>query len=312
MCIKSLRTATLALFVFPGLATGLLRAEQAGAQTLDGIEGESPASLAASRLDVIVRAKPLNGVAPHEVDLRALVSGGQGPYAFVWDFGDGSDPAAGRRQEHTYKEPGRYKSIVRVTDSLGSTASENAVIEVAPEDLPFSAWCEIEPTEEFYVFQFRAGAEGGDGKYEYAWEFGDRHTSTRRNPKHAYPKVYATYVATLTVTSGTESVVCQWVLTLGGGGFGPHVECSSSGTGGAAPYTATFSAVAAGGMKPYTYRWDPGDGTGPMAGQHVTHTYTNPGKYLALVTVTDADGLSGICAIVIDVTDGQSVLYSTW
>lgn len=253
--------------------------------------------LAAGPSQARIFTAPPEGAAPLEVDLKARVSGGQGPFVFEWDFGDGSDPAKGRKQEHTYPETGQYKVTVRVVDSLGATAFARAVIKVQPADEPFwvSSWLEFPDGANPYVIQFRATAKGGVGNYKYLWDFGDGSSSTRRNPKHAYRKMAGAYVLTLTVASGRDSITEQQILVLGPYGVPLEVQCSSSGVAGSAPYTATFSAVVAGGTEPYTYLWDMGDGTGKIEGMPVTHTYLHPGDYAAIVIVTAADGLNGLC-----------------
>jgi hypothetical protein len=38
--------------------------------------------------------------------------------------------------------------------------------------------------------------------------------------------------------------------------------------------------------------WDPGDGTPPLIGESVAHTYTNPGMYFPVLTLSDNDGKS--------------------
>ncbi len=51
----------------------------------------------------------------------------------------------------------------------------------------------------------------------------------------------------------------------------------------------SFSATAQGGVEPYTFAWDLGDGT-TATGQNVTHGYAEPGTYVPELTVTDDEG----------------------
>jgi len=56
------------------------------------------------------------------VTLRATVSGGTAPYAYLWDFGDG-ETSTEIAPTHLYSTPGKYRVQVRVTDSGGQVAT---------------------------------------------------------------------------------------------------------------------------------------------------------------------------------------------
>jgi glucose/arabinose dehydrogenase len=51
---------------------------------------------------------------------------------------------------------------------------------------------------------------------------------------------------------------------------------------------------------PLTYEWDPGDGTAPLPGAVVTHTYQSAGTFTARLTVRDNRGGSATAAVVIN------------
>jgi len=55
--------------------------------------------------------------------------------------------------------------------------------------------------------------------------------------------------------------------------------------------TIAFTAGVSGGVSPYTYNWSFGDGTS-SALVNPTHTYTGPGNYAVVLTVTDYSGAS--------------------
>jgi large repetitive protein len=51
------------------------------------------------------------------------------------------------------------------------------------------------------------------------------------------------------------------------------------------------------------YTWNLGDGSNPITGQNIAHTYTDNGNYAVNLTVTDKDGASTTKAIQIAVTN---------
>jgi hypothetical protein len=68
------------------------------------------------------------------------------------------------------------------------------------------------------------------------------------------------------------------------------VEALRDVSGGTAPLEVNFTATPTGGVGPYTYLWDFGDGSPTSTTQNPTHIYTTPGSFVASVTVTDACG----------------------
>jgi len=71
--------------------------------------------------------------------------------------------------------------------------------------------------------------------------------------------------------------------------------------GGEAPLTVELSCDPLEEIDGAEYVWDPGDGSGEVEGQKVTHTYQRPGVYKARVTVTDARENRGEDDVRIDV-----------
>jgi PKD repeat protein len=69
----------------------------------------------------------------------------------------------------------------------------------------------------------------------------------------------------------------------------PPLQASASATptSGPAPLTVSFTATASGGVPPYTYIWIFGDGGGAPI-REVSHTYTTPNTYTALLIVSDS------------------------
>lgn len=56
-----------------------------------------------------------------------------------------------------------------------------------------------------------------------------------------------------------------------------------------------------------TYSWDPGDGSAPLSGVRVNHTYATPGTYTATLTVDDGRGLTGSDTVRVDAGNSAPV-----
>ena len=80
-----------------------------------------------STLQVSAQAIPPSGVAPLSVTLTASASGGQPPYAYAWDLGDGST-ASGPSVTHTYGSVGTFGAKVTVTDGASKTAATTVYV----------------------------------------------------------------------------------------------------------------------------------------------------------------------------------------
>ncbi len=83
------------------------------------------------------------GLAPVGLSFSTQVSGGQSPYTFSWDFGDGLTSAR-PNPIHNYTIPRVYRVEVTVTDSLGQAVSQvmNITVIARPVELTFLGFSE--------------------------------------------------------------------------------------------------------------------------------------------------------------------------
>ncbi len=129
-------------------------------------------------------------------------------------------------------------------------------------------------------------ADGDDLTYE--WTFGDGDTSTDESPQHTYTGTGG-YVARLTVSDGTSTATAQQTVIVSDGR--PEAFYVAHPLKGFVPFPVAFDA--SGSTTPEapitSWEWDFGDGT-TASGEEVGHTYTQPGNYLAVVTVTNDVG----------------------
>jgi len=134
---------------------------------------------------------------------------------------------------------------------------------------------------------------------DWAWDFGDGTTGSGAAATHTY-NTPGDYFASLTVTDSNGHVNLVPLLNLVTVTDAPTV--TSSPQAGGSLRTINFSASGNGNL--IDWAWDFGDGA-TDSGATVTHTYTTPGSYLAILTATDSTGFAYIVHTLVAVTDVQ-------
>jgi len=136
------------------------------------------------------------------------------------------------------------------------------------------------------AISFTGAAVGGTAPYMYSWNFGDGGSATGLTATHTYTST-GTFTTTLTVVdsasvsakaSQTIAILPVSVLTARFS-FVPTQPLSSQ--------SVVFTGSATGGVFPYGYSWNFGDGTSG-AGQTLAHTYLTPGTFTISLDVTDS------------------------
>ncbi len=134
------------------------------------------------------------------------------------------------------------------------------------------------------------------GPYEFAWDFGDGGTAAGDTATHRYD------------ASGTMTATCSVVDASGGNATAsvevavyalPSVTATADRRSAEPGTPITFTATPTGGSGGFSYNWGFGDRSSGD-GAVVTHTYTDPGQYTAIVTTRDSAG--GVAANTVTVT----------
>jgi PKD repeat protein len=231
---------------------------------------------------------PTTGTAPLTVYFYANATGGMEPYTWAWDFGDGGS-ASSQNPIYSYSAPGTYTATVTVTDDNGSsaTATVGPINVYIPVTIVPSATC----GESDFNVCFSATTQGGVPPFTFDWNFGDGSYPTPNwydpLPCHAFTSPNTSYNVTVTVHDSDGSVGYGSVALT----TSPLVVSScASPTNGNAPLVVQFNdgcGFVTGGIGPYVYDWDYGDGTLHGHDWKTQHSYNDPGTYHVTLTVTD-------------------------
>lgn len=236
---------------------------------------------------------------------------------FEWDFGDGAY-SHNMMASHVFETPGTYEVSLRL-DSPGITGLYGNImydwdyltVHVVQPGTPLTASADGPGLDGGYEtlvgepVQLFGDAFGGNGEYQFSWDFGDNSAySTDQNPTHVYTYP-GTYTVTLSVTSGGESAsdtaevvvydVEELVVDVGRD-LDAIVGDSTM-----------FTVNVIGGVAPYEFVWSFGDGS-TSTDRYPVHVYDRVGEYTVKVVVTDADGKSRMDELLVVVVEDTSVI----
>lgn len=241
--------------------------------------------------------------APALWSLEAAAHGGEPPYTYSWDFGDGTT-GEGCCPDHWYETPGEYVATATTTDAAGNTASDSVRIRV---DIPIGLSVvltadliegpEAPATYSLTVLMHDPISNRSEADYTYHWHFGDGETSdtTSRATTHTYenPGVYYPQVTVTDPEGNTARNDEENPLRIGVPARSFEVEITRDIQDGTeAPSTWCFEpafVTGAEGVPPYYITWDFGDGT-TSSDREVCHTFEQPGDYEVTLDVRDSAG----------------------
>ena len=217
---------------------------------------------------------------------------------YYWSFGDGTY-SSNKQIGHAYQIPGTYEVYLRVQGhgipGLWSNFMYDwayLTIVVTEPGTPLTANADAKNFGGYETIvgepiQLFGSASGGTPPYTFFWDLGDGRTSTEQNPIVEY-KEPGTYTVTLTVTDSelntatdTAQVVVHDIASLIARIVGPSNAMAGE--------LVIFNGRASGGVPPYSYFWDFGDGT-TSTEENPHHVYERPGTYTVTLTVTDSRG----------------------
>ena len=265
----------------------------------------------------ITSSDSTEGIAPATFEFEADVTGGMEPHTIRWDFGDGSSIGEVEEEEeendedveHTFDIAGLYNVRVSVTDSTGRTAADSMLI-IVDEPPPLTAVDIISNGTEGIApatFEFEANVTGGIEPYSYRWNFGDgsRATDDEEDIEHTFYLSGIYNVSLIVIDSTGQAEADNMPIIVDEPPPPPPltlIEIISNGTEGIAPATFEFEADVTGGMEPYTYRWNFGDGSRESGNDEtIEHTFEEAGIYNVSLIVIDSTSGTAFGSILISV-----------
>ncbi len=231
---------------------------------------------------------------------------------YIWDFEVDEVPMLTQSAEstiaHVYDTPGIYRVSLTVVDDEGrtDTATRTITVEEITTNQPPVAVINGPVTAsvgETVTFDSE-GSEDPDGEIvSYRWDFGDSNPSNMvqlaQSGDSTMAHVYSasgTYQVTLTVVDddGARAEATQVIAIEGPALNQPPQAVINAPTSGTVGETLTFDGSSSSDPDGTidSYSWDFGDGSDPVSGDNVSHSYSTADNYTVSLTVTDDEGLS--------------------
>jgi PKD repeat protein len=275
----------------------------------------NPPVVVVTPISLLISATPSSGTAPLEVNLFVSATGGREPYEYAWDFeNDGVFDSSAQTPYHTYNVTS--VAHVRVKDAEANEAHAYRTILVngqAPPDNPaplvalFGLDKLAGPVP--LLVHFEGFATGGTPPYKFRWDFNNDGSfdAFSQNPFFTFETIGTP------VDLNSDSQTDKWVyyptlevedaigrtsaynaeINVYPASTTVVISAAANPPTGQAPLYVTFDGGAGGGVPPYEYKWEFGEGPGTdwSAVSQADYIYTSPGVYKAVLRVRDAEGL---------------------
>ena len=238
-------------------------------------------------------ANPTSGCSPMVVNYTSLASSNTTSWSWVFEGGTPNSSTLSNPSV-TYNTAGDYDVSLTVSNSEGSDQEERVdfitVFDPATSDFTFSV-------------------NGGDVAFtnasvnadSYSWDFGNGDESTDENPNYTFT-TSGSYDVVLSATNECGTVMSTQTVDIS---LAPVAEFSTtSSTTGCAEFSVDFMDEST--FNPTTWVWT-FEGGSPLTStqQNPTVSYSVPGEFEVLLTVSNAQGANSISKMNYIVVQGQ-------
>jgi PKD repeat protein len=233
-------------------------------------------------------------------------SGGASPFAFSWDFGNGTLVLGTSSEGVSYASAGLETVTCRVTDAQGTRASGATTVTVHARPL-LNLTTNRTRADLGQSVSFTGSVTFGTPPVNLAWSFGDNASLSGANVTHTY-RAWGHYVAVCTGVDATGTQVSSSITMT----ISPALnETLNASTRAAAPGIAlSFQSYPQNGSGSYlTTSWQFGDGH-TAVGPNVSHAYATPGSFVVNVTVEDSNGASRSASVTVGISAIQVQVVS--
>ena len=206
--------------------------------------------------------------------------------SWYWDFGDKSNSTQ-QNPVHTYSAAGNFTVTLKAINSDGNDTKTKVInVKTAPQKpvASFSA-SPISGNAPLKV-SFNDTSIGSPSSW--GWSFGDKNTSTSKNPTHTYSQS-GKYTISLTVknTIGNNTATKSGYINVADPLKAPTANFSASPISGKAPLKINFKDTSAG--SPTSWTWNFGDKS-TSSSHNPSHTYSKAGKYTISLIAKNSAG----------------------
>jgi large repetitive protein len=228
-----------------------------------------------------------------EFNATATDIGANDTLTYAWNFGDTTNPVIGQNVTHTFVDNGNYNIVLTVTDKDGAVTTKTETVKVdnvAPVVVSIAKPTQINEGQAIELSTIATDA-GADDTLTYNWDLGDGTApAIGQKVSHTYID-NGVYNVVLNVTD-KDGGTTKEIIKIKVDNLAPTIINISQPPKISEGQAAEFSATATdpGLNDTLTHNWDFGDGTAPVIGQTINHTFIDNGIYNTVLTVTDKDG----------------------